>query len=131
MVLPVTVMQSPCKYPPSKRRFIKNGMPPAACISAAMYLPNGLISVMRGTREQIVSKSSMCRSMFASRAKAKRWRTAFVEQPVAAIQRQARYIKPGERHHCAWIRFVTTRKTNDGIEMISARHEFNRIRDHL
>ena len=46
MVLPVTVMQSPCRKPPSSSAFITSGTPPASYRSLATYLPPGFRSAM-------------------------------------------------------------------------------------
>ena len=46
IVLPVTVMQSPCRNPLSSSVFIRIGMPPASNMSLATYFPPGFRSAM-------------------------------------------------------------------------------------
>ena len=83
-VRPVTVKQSGWTSPPSTSRFATKRTPPAWCSSTAVKRPQGFMSAIRGVRALIRSKSSSSRGTPASRAIAKRCRTAFVEPPVAA-----------------------------------------------
>ena len=64
-------------------------MPPARSTSTATYLPPGLRSAINGVRSLTVSKSSIVSGTPASRAIARRCRTALVEPPVAATQAMA------------------------------------------
>ena len=84
IVLPVTVMQSPCSSPRSRSSCITTGTPPTRSRSLITKRPAGRTSTRCGTRRLIASKSSSSRSTCASRAIASRWRTAFVE-PATAI----------------------------------------------
>ena len=46
IVLPVTVMQSPCRYPPSSSARISTGTQPISSRSLATYFPPGFRSAM-------------------------------------------------------------------------------------
>ncbi len=63
--------------------------PPAVYMSLACQRPHGFMSAMIGVDAEIRSKSSIVKSMPKSRAIATRWRTPFVEPPVAATEATA------------------------------------------
>ena len=50
----------------------------------------------------------------------------------AAVEHQARHVaQPGERHHAAGDRLVAARQRDQGVEHVAARHELDRVGDHL
>ena len=82
-VLPVTVMQSPCKSPASRSIFINGTMPPICTNSDIRYLPLGFKSAKTGTCFPISVKSSIFNATPAEWAIASRCMTALVEPPRA------------------------------------------------
>jgi hypothetical protein len=88
-VLPVTFVVLPSSQPPSIIRFASRRDPPAACMSTAVNLPDGLRSASTGTPRLSRSKSSRTSGTPASWAMASRCSTALVEPPVAATDRIA------------------------------------------
>mmetsp|Transcript_38058 Transcript_38058/g.113089 ORF Transcript_38058/g.113089 Transcript_38058/m.113089 type:complete len:235 (+) Transcript_38058:850-1554(+) len=89
MVLPVTVMQSPCSKPSCSMYFSTAGVPPTACRSSITYLPLGLRFAKKGVSAAIRRKSCSVRSTPAARAIAMRWMVAFVDPPVTITSRTA------------------------------------------
>ena len=83
IVLPVTVMQSPCSIPFSNIYLRTPGVPPTSCRSDITYFPLGFRSAMNGVLADSRRKSSRLRSTPAERAIAIRWMVAFVEPPAA------------------------------------------------
>ena len=88
-VRPVTVRQSPCSSPASRRWRITTGTPPTRSTSTMWYLPCGLVSAMCGTRAATRLKSSNASSTRASAAMARRCSTALVEPPSAIVTAMA------------------------------------------
>ena len=86
---PVTVMQSPCSSPASRRCFITTGTPPTRSRSLMWNLPPGFMSAMCGTRAATRLKSSRSSATPASLAMASRWSTALVEPPRALVTAMA------------------------------------------
>src|SRR5450759_431318 len=80
---PVTVTAC-LRKPASLSRFAMRREPPARERSGAVNRPPGFRSTKSGVRAEIASKSSRTSGTPASRAIARRCRTAFVEPPVAA-----------------------------------------------
>ena len=74
---------------PSRARARRGAIPPAAWTSVATKRPNGFRSATIGVRAEIASKSSIVKSISSSFAIATRWRTPFVEPPVAATEAAA------------------------------------------
>ena len=77
-VLPVTVMQSPCRNPRSSRYFISAGVPPTSCRSSCTYVPLGFRSASSGTRSldalEVVERRAARRPPAPSRSgAARRW----------------------------------------------------------
>ncbi|CAB4688124.1 unannotated protein [freshwater metagenome] len=89
MVLPVTVMQSPCNRPASRRCFMTTGTPPTRSRSLMWNLPPGFISAMCGTLAAMRLKSSSSSATPASFAMASRCNTALVEPPSALVTAMA------------------------------------------
>ena len=83
-VLPVTVMQSPCKKPASRRTLSKTGTPPASNMSLATKRPPGFKSARYGVFLKISATANKSKSIPHSCAIAGRCSAAFVEPPVAA-----------------------------------------------
>jgi hypothetical protein len=81
MVFPVTVKQSPCNNPCSKRYFITAGTPPIAKTSSIKYLPLGFKSANTGVLALTLVTSSKVKSILAVLAIANKCKTAFVEPP--------------------------------------------------
>ena len=48
-----------------------------------------------------------------------------------AVQHQRRHVQAGERHHGSRNGLVAAGQGHDAVEEVSARHEFDRIGDHL
>ncbi len=65
------------------------GTPPTRSTSFMTKRPNGLRSPRCGTRSAMRLKSDSCRSTSASRAMARRWRTALVDPPNAMTTEMA------------------------------------------
>ena len=89
MVLPVTVMQSPCSIPFSSINFNTAGVPPCACKSSITYFPLGLKSASIGVISPNRIKSSRESSTLAAFAIAIRCITALVEPPRMITRRIA------------------------------------------
>mmetsp|Transcript_37762 Transcript_37762/g.88853 ORF Transcript_37762/g.88853 Transcript_37762/m.88853 type:complete len:335 (+) Transcript_37762:311-1315(+) len=89
IVLPVIVMQSPCRWPCSSMYLRTPGVPPTACRSSMTYFPEGLRLAMKGVSAARRRKSLSVRSTPAARAMAMRWMVALVEPPVTITRRTA------------------------------------------
>jgi hypothetical protein len=49
----------------------------------------------------------------------------------AAVEHQRRDVEPGQRHHAARDRLVAARERYHGVEHVAARHQLDRVGDHL
>ena len=83
MVLPVTVITSPCNKPASSNIFNTTGTPPMRSRSVMWNFPPGFMSAMCGTFAAMRLKSSRLRSTPASLAIANKCNTALVLPPNA------------------------------------------------